>query len=83
LTRRRWSARRSGGCARGTRAFHRRCRSVDTAEDIVGHGHIAIILGNLAEHAGMRSGHFEDDLVGFQFNQDFVLLDGVTNRFSP
>ena len=43
----------------------------------------AVGLDDFAQHARSRSGNFQNDLVGFDFDQDFVSLDHFARLFFP
>jgi hypothetical protein len=65
-----------------------RCRSTglalgDMRQQRVDLDRLAVLGEDLAQRAGDRRGHFDRDLVGFQFDQRLVDLDGVARLLEP
>ena len=56
---------------------------VDLGDDLVRHHGAAITHHQLSQHASRRCGHFEHDLVGFDFDQDFIGSNSFTGFFLP
>ena len=74
------------GLPRGSRLRSRGCRAgafLDLAEQRADRDRLAILGGDLAEHAGGRRRHLDRHLVGFELDQRLVDRDGVARLLEP
>lgn len=56
---------------------------VDRRDHLIGDHGVTVVLQHLCEHARGRCRHFEHDLVGLEFDQDFVLRDCFARLLLP
>ena len=80
---------RDGSC-RGGVGSDRRLRigrrddaGINPGEHFLAQGRLAGLFEHLCEHSGLGRRHFEHHLVGFEFDQDLVLLDRIAGLLSP
>ncbi|EDT08719.1 hypothetical protein BgramDRAFT_4373 [Paraburkholderia graminis C4D1M] len=56
---------------------------VDLGDDLIGRDGVAVVRDDLREHAGRGCRHFEHDLVGLDFDENFVLRHSLAGLLLP